>query len=126
MPTALTTTETLSTISMMYACEYNFPIRVLIYQEDSETIAHAIEMDIVADGDNAAQALDHLKQLIENQITFALQKGEEQLIWRRAPKEYFDRWEAAHGCSTAIRTELHACLSAQKRLTFGRINKIRG
>ncbi len=74
---------------------YNFPIRVLVYREDDEILAHAIEMDIVADGDTEEAAMSGLRQLIANQISFALQKGEEHLVWRRAPKECFDRWDAA-------------------------------
>ena len=86
--------------------EYSFPIRVLVYQEDGETIAHAIEMDIVADGENEEVATKNLRQLIVNQISFAIQKGEEHLVWRKAPKTYFDRWEAAQARSfQAIATD---------------------
>jgi uncharacterized protein (DUF302 family) len=111
-PPVLTTFEHVTTILAMDACEYNFPIRVLIYQEDEETIAHAIEMDIVADGETHEEAVSHLKQLIKNQITFAIQKGEEHLIWRRAPKEYFERWESAQEQS------IRNLSSSEKRLNL--------
>ena len=90
----------------MDKCEYNFPIRVLVYEEDGEIIAHAIELDIVADGENEEAATKNLRQLILNQISFAIQKGEERLVWRKAPKSYFDRWEAAQAHSfQAITTD---------------------
>lgn len=83
----------------MDICEYNLPIRVLVYQEDGEILAHAIEMDIVADGESEELAMKNLRQLIENQISFAIQKGDEHLVWRGAPKSYFDRWDAAQARS---------------------------
>jgi len=72
----------------MDVCQYEFPIRVLLYQEDGEIIAHAIDLDIVAEGESEESAKKNLRQLIENQISFAIQNGEEHLIWRKAPQEY--------------------------------------
>jgi len=75
---------------------YDFQIKVLISNEDGEFIAHALEMDIVAYGKTEKEAVMELTNLIHNQISFALEKGEDHLMLRNAPSEYLTQWEKAH------------------------------
>lgn len=75
---------------------YDFQIRVLVSPEDGEYIAHALEMDLVAYGKTEKEALRELNHLVFNQISFAIEKGEEHLMIFNAPKEFFQRWESAH------------------------------
>lgn len=72
-------------------------IKVLLY-DDKDTglwVAHALEMDILAEGKTESDALRGIIDLIHYQISFAAQKKDDSLIFFPAPKEYFDRWEAA-------------------------------
>ena len=75
---------------------YDFQIRVLISREEHDYEAHALEMDLVACGKSEKAALQQLENLVFNQISFAIERGEEHLMVFPAPKEYFARWETAH------------------------------
>ena len=74
---------------------YDFQVRVLITRDDNQHVAHALEMDLVAYGDTEKEAVEEVARLLRNQISFAIQKGEDHLIDFRAPQEFFDEWEKA-------------------------------
>lgn len=80
----------------MEAHVYDFQLRVLLYREDGEFVAHALEMDLLGYGKTEAEALRDLKGLIESQVTFARQMNDDTLLDFPAPKELFARWEKAH------------------------------
>ena len=75
---------------------YDLVIRVLVYKEGEEFVAHALEMDIPAYGATEAAAKRELENLVENQLSFAASKGKQEMIYFPAPQEFFDRWETAH------------------------------
>ena len=83
---------------------YTIQIRVLIYQEDAEWVARALEMDLLGYGDSPKAAVEELKQAIEAQISFAHQMNDDSLIPFRAEEEYFKRWEDAQ--RNALRREI--------------------
>ncbi len=66
------------------------PLRVVIYQEDGEWIAHLLEMDLVGSGDTPEEAEAELAEAFAAQITFCIQKGISP--WRPAPRKYFTLW----------------------------------
>ncbi len=68
----------------------DIPLRILIYQEDGEWLAHLLEMDLVGSGDNADEAMAELKDAFEAQITFCLQNNVDP--FRPAPQKYFRQW----------------------------------
>jgi hypothetical protein len=74
---------------------YDFQARILVTRDDDQYVAHALEMDLVAYGDTEHAAIDEVINLMQNQISFALQKGQMHLIDHKAPKEFFDEWEKA-------------------------------
>src|SRR5438128_1299974 len=53
-------------------------------------------MDLVSYGKTEKEALNELDNLIRNQISFAIEKGDDSLIVFKAPQEYFKEWEKAH------------------------------
>jgi hypothetical protein len=53
-------------------------------------------MDLVAYGKTEKTAMRELQNLVFNQISFAIEKGEEHLMVFPAPREFFGRWEKAH------------------------------
>jgi len=76
---------------------YDFQIRVLLSKDEGDFVAHALEMDLVSYGKTEKEALSELDNLIRNQISFAIEKGDDSLILFNAPQEYFKEWEKAHG-----------------------------
>jgi len=74
---------------------YDLAIRVLIYKEGEEFVAHALEMDIPAYGTTEEAAKKELENLVENQLSFVASKGKQEMIYFPAPQEFFDRWETA-------------------------------
>jgi hypothetical protein len=75
---------------------YNFMVRVLIFQEDGQFCAHALEMDLLGYGKTEKEAVAELAELIRSQISFARFKNDDGLLRFPASKEDYTRWEAAH------------------------------
>ena len=75
---------------------YDLVIRVLIYKDGDQFVAHALELDIPAYGATEEAAKKELEALVENQLSFAASKGKQEIIYFLAPQEFFDRWETAH------------------------------
>jgi predicted RNase H-like HicB family nuclease len=71
--------------------------RVLIYRDTTQDyIARAIDMDLIGSGDTPNKALIDLKNAIEAQVSFAIQKKAPEIIYFKAEPEYEKRWlEAA-------------------------------
>ena len=68
---------------------FSMVLRVLGYREDGECIAHCLEMDIVAEGENFDEACANLWELIEMQVSFAYFKDQYELLNHPAPPVYF-------------------------------------
>lgn len=85
---------------------YDFQIRVLLTKEDGDVVAHALEMDLVGYGATEKEALATLTEMIEAQISFAAQQGDDSLIHFPAPADYVKRWEAAQ--AAALKRDLFA------------------
>jgi hypothetical protein len=83
---------------------YNIGIRVLIYKEDHEVCAHALELDLLGYGKTEKGALSRLSAMIRAQISFARAKNDDSLLPFPAAKEFYERWETAH--NAALRKEI--------------------
>lgn len=91
---------------------YDLVIRVLIYKDGDQFVAHALELDIPAYGATEEAAKKELEALVENQLSFAASKGKQEMIYFPAPQEFFERWE------TAQRASLKAERVSEKSLEF--------
>jgi hypothetical protein len=80
----------------MKAHYYDLSIRVLVYKEDDQFVAHALELDIPAYGNTESAAKKELKKLVGSQLSFASCMGKPEMVKFLAPKEFFDRWEKAN------------------------------
>jgi hypothetical protein len=69
----------------------DIPLRVLIYLEDGEFVAHLLEMDLVGTGQTAVEAQKELHDAFEAQITFCLQNNVDP--FRPAPQKLFNTWD---------------------------------
>ncbi|HEV2851194.1 MAG TPA: hypothetical protein VHC97_00165 [Thermoanaerobaculia bacterium] len=70
-------------------------LNVLGYQEESEWVALALEMDIRGYGDTFAAALKEVYDLVLTQLSFAQFKGQPELIWNPAEPIWFERFNEA-------------------------------
>jgi hypothetical protein len=75
---------------------YNLSIRVLVYKEGDQFVAHALELDIPAYGNTEEAAKKELEGLLDNQLSFAACKENSEMVNFPAPKDFFDRWEKAN------------------------------
>jgi predicted RNase H-like HicB family nuclease len=66
-----------------------FDIHILLYTEDHIQIAHCLEFDIVAQGEEKIEALKNLLDGIELQIGFAVENNNLASIFNPAPIEYW-------------------------------------
>jgi predicted RNase H-like HicB family nuclease len=66
-------------------------LRVLGYvEEDGLWVAHCLETDLVGQGKTFEKALEHLAELTEMQVSFAIQTNQMHLLSRPAPLEFFE------------------------------------
>jgi hypothetical protein len=105
---------------------YGLVVRVLICQEDGEFCAHALELDLLGYGKTESDAVSELFKAIQSQISFARIKNDDSILRFPAPKEFYERWEAAHAAalknlvfpekSTAFAIKA-TCVSLEETLT---------
>jgi hypothetical protein len=74
-----------------------FPISVVLYQEDGLWIAQGLQHDITARGNNPVEASDRFNQKFGAELIMSMEIGEEKPLAGvpRAPKEFWDMYEAA-------------------------------
>ena len=91
---------------------YDLAIRVLISKEARNFLAHALELDLVAEGGTEEEALKELSETICAQLSFAAHMENPDLINHPAPAEYFKHWEEAS------RLALYGIVRREKATTF--------
>ena len=79
----------------MAATGNEFQIKVLLYSENDEWVAHALEMDLLGYGAGERQAMTALRKAVDAQLEFARRKNDPDLIQFPAPRSFFTRWEKA-------------------------------
>lgn len=67
-------------------------INVLGYREEDEWVALALEMDLRGYGESFDAALEDLKDLVRMQISFAVQKGQPEMIQKPAEPIWYERF----------------------------------
>jgi hypothetical protein len=64
-------------------------LSAIVYRENADWIAHCLELDIVAEGKNAEDAIESLISLCDLQIETAIEEGDLESIFRPAPPEFW-------------------------------------
>ena len=64
-------------------------LSVLGLKKENSWDVVALEMDLVTSGKTFEKALNNLKNLIEDQLSFASYKNQPELAFKSAPLEYF-------------------------------------
>ena len=63
----------------------NIALRMVVYLEGGGWIAHCLEMDVVAEGKTANEAMRNLEDLCQFQIEVAMKEGDLDSVFRPAP-----------------------------------------
>lgn len=71
---------------------FKIAVNVLGYREDGQWCALALEMDIRGYGDTWKEASKNLMELVEMQISFAVQSDQMDLVYRPADAVWFQRF----------------------------------
>src|SRR5690242_9538251 len=72
--------------------EARLSLRVLGYRDGREWAAHCLETDLVGRGRTFEQALAHLMELTEMQVSFAVQRNETALLDHPAPMHVIETY----------------------------------
>ena len=54
------------------AKKYRFPLHVVLYQEEGVWLAHALELDLIGDGENRSAAVECLMNAVMTQVDACL------------------------------------------------------
>jgi hypothetical protein len=68
---------------------YDVGVRVLIYQEEGQLCAHALELDLLGYGKTESEAVSQLLEAIRCQISFARSKNDDSILAFHAPREFY-------------------------------------
>lgn len=68
------------------------PLRVIVYSELDEWVAHVLEFDIVGTGSTPEEAQEELRDAIDCHVSFCMQENINPMS--PAPKRLFDLWNA--------------------------------
>jgi len=75
----------------------NIPLSAVVYCEGGVWFAHCLELDIVAEGDKPASAIQDLMELSALQIEVASREGDLSSIFSPAPPEIWKMfWMGTH------------------------------
>lgn len=88
---------------------YELPIRVLLSRDGRDYVAHGLEVDLLGYGRTEDSAMSELHDALAAQMAFASQTNRPEMVYHPAPKEYFERWEAANEAAVV------GCISEERR-----------
>jgi hypothetical protein len=72
-----------------------FEANLIVFREDSTWTALALEMDVRGYGPTLQAAIKDVMEMLQAQITFAVQMGHPETIWHPAEEKYWRMWERA-------------------------------
>ncbi|MEA2328421.1 MAG: hypothetical protein QOE68_3380 [Thermoanaerobaculia bacterium] len=72
-----------------------FEVSVIVFREGSTWTALALEMDIRGYGSSRKAAVDDALAMITAQVSFAVQMGHAESVWKPAEEKYRRMWENA-------------------------------
>jgi hypothetical protein len=72
-----------------------FPVNVVIYRDEGEWCALALEMDVRGYGATADAAMADLVDMLRAQVSFAIHNGHPESVWQRSEDRYWEMWERA-------------------------------
>lgn len=70
-----------------------FEVSVIVFREDSSFTALALEMDVRGYGSTPQAAIQDAITMLQAQVSFAVQRGHPESVWRRAEDKYWRMFE---------------------------------
>jgi hypothetical protein len=85
-----------------------FPVSVVLYQEDGVWIAQGLQYDITARGADPVEASEHFNQKFGAELIMSMEIGDDRLLAGipRAPQEFWDMYESAKMKGTVEETPI--------------------
>jgi hypothetical protein len=80
--------------------KFRLDLRFVVYREDDVWLAHCLELDIVAEGASANEALRDALRLCAVQFEFAVEQGDISSAFRAAPPEFWAMYAKSATMST--------------------------
>ena len=74
--------------------ELRIPLRAVLYREDDHWIAHCLELDLLGDGANPAEAVQMMVQAILSQIESCRKHEAAHALFTPAEGKYFEMFAA--------------------------------
>ena len=90
----------LDKILSLFAKNPSIKLNVLIYKEDSEWIAHCLQMDLVAANESKEDVQDDIIDLIKAHVSYALENDNVDHIFKPAPAEEWEKLAHFQRCGT--------------------------
>ncbi|HEV3006283.1 MAG TPA: hypothetical protein VGX78_17570 [Pirellulales bacterium] len=81
--------------------QFRMPLRIVLYQENGDWIAHCLELDLVGDGSTREKACASLSASINAQLDFYIRHRESAQLFRPAPAEFFKMFAAGKDIAIA-------------------------
>lgn len=72
--------------------EINFPIRVVLYKQETAWVAHCLEFDLVGSSNTKKRALADLSECIAIQLEHSLKHNCQQNLFHPADGETWRKW----------------------------------
>ena len=65
-----------------------FEVSVVVFREDDNWTALALEMSVRGYGSTPDQAMEDLREMLQAQVSFAIHQGHPESVWQPAGAEY--------------------------------------
>lgn len=70
-------------------------LKLLLFKDGEEFVAHILEFDLVGTGSTREEALREVSETAMEQIAYALEHDRVKKLFHPAPAEYFEKWKKA-------------------------------
>jgi hypothetical protein len=104
----------------------------LIQEQDGQTVAHCLDLDLLATGESESSAVAGLNVLVREVIRYSVMNGFDDLLQTKAPAAFWEKFERATARASSSILEIDppaqgirvAQRQARKRLAEGKLDKV--
>jgi len=79
---------------------YRIPLRIVLYREGVDWIAHCLELDLVGHGRSKGAASIKLGEAIEAQLLFCIENRDKSRLFHPAPAEFYEMFASGKDVAT--------------------------
>lgn len=66
---------------------FNVPLRIVLYRENGQWVAHCLELDVCGSGSTRPEALESLRESVFMQLKFSIEHDTPENFFRPAPSD---------------------------------------